>query len=245
MLLSMLECVQSIDRLSALLVRRGKKKKKKEKKNDLCWNVAYGSDNFTPDGALETSIVQGKTQMAVQSLAMTELQTREWDKACWKWQQRGPHSLRVSTREGRRATYARRRQAEKKQNSFNGWWQHQRKQKQRNSALPLHNGNIRHCKCIHEASLSMFHDATPMITQMEKRGREVGSLSFPNISINLTYFNIFPASVHTLSPQDEWSRRASRQTDELKPKEYIFLPRLMNWRSVNESEIKSVFAYRA
>lgn len=36
--------------------------------------MAYGSDNFTVDGALETSIEQGKTQMAVQSLAMTELQ---------------------------------------------------------------------------------------------------------------------------------------------------------------------------
>ena len=115
MLLSMLECVQSIDRLSALLFR-GKKKKRKEKrkKNDLCWNVAYGSDNFTPDGALETSIVQGKTQMAVQSLAMTELQTGERDKARWKWQQKGPHSLWVSAREERRATYAQRRQAEKK-----------------------------------------------------------------------------------------------------------------------------------
>lgn len=32
------------------------------------------SDNFTPDDALERSIVQGTTQMAVQSLAMTELQ---------------------------------------------------------------------------------------------------------------------------------------------------------------------------
>ncbi len=75
MLLSMLECVQSIDRLSALLITK-----------TLCWNVAYGFDNFTPDEALETSIVQGKTQMAVQSLAMTELQIEEWGKVRWKWQ---------------------------------------------------------------------------------------------------------------------------------------------------------------
>lgn len=111
MLLSTLECVQSIDRLSALLITK-----------TLCWNVAYGSDNFTPDEALETSIVQGKTQMAVQSLAMTELQIGEWGKVCWKWQQKGPHSLQVLDREGRGANI-RLVKANWKNNSFNRWWQ--------------------------------------------------------------------------------------------------------------------------
>lgn len=41
-----------------------------------------GSDNFTTGEALETGIVRGKTHMAVQSLAMTELQIGEQGKVC-------------------------------------------------------------------------------------------------------------------------------------------------------------------
>lgn len=49
----------------------------------------------------QTSSVQGKTQMAVQSLAMTELQIGEQCNVCWKWQQKGPFILRLGqTTEG-------------------------------------------------------------------------------------------------------------------------------------------------
>lgn len=49
-----------------------------------------------------------------------------------------------------------------------------------------------------------------------------------NISIKPTYFNTFSASAHLLSSQDGWSCYGIRQTDELKPKQYIFLSHLMN-----------------
>lgn len=58
MLLSVLDCGQSSEGLSALRIIK-----------TLCWNVAYDSGNFTPNEDLETSSVQSKTQMAVQSLA--------------------------------------------------------------------------------------------------------------------------------------------------------------------------------
>lgn len=51
-------------------------------------------------------------------------------------------------------------------------------------------------------AVCMFHNTTPMITQMKEGNGKVGFLCFLNISINPTYFNIFSASVHQLSPQD-------------------------------------------
>lgn len=44
--------------------------------------VPFGFDKFTPDKTLEAGRVQAKTQMAVQSLPMTELQIGEPGTVC-------------------------------------------------------------------------------------------------------------------------------------------------------------------
>lgn len=44
--------------------------------------VPFGFDKFTPDKTLEAGSVQAKTQMAVQSLPMTELQIGEPGTVC-------------------------------------------------------------------------------------------------------------------------------------------------------------------
>lgn len=82
----------------------------------------------------------------------------------------------------------------------------------------------------------------PDTTLQGKRKDGLGlAISFLNISINLTYFNIFCASVHMLYPQDGWSCHSIEQTDELKPKQYFSLPldkqKIWNWN-------KSAFAYQ-
>lgn len=46
--------------------------------------MANSSDNFTPDKTPETSDMLGKTQEAVQSPAMRELQMGEWGTVCKK-----------------------------------------------------------------------------------------------------------------------------------------------------------------
>lgn len=151
-------------------------------------NVAYASDNFTPDDALETSFVQGKTPMAVQSLTMTELQIGELGKAGWKWQQKGAHLRQVSDRERRWQNLMMKR-----------WWQYKSKNQQSNNvllfnALPM-TSNIRYCKWNHEASCIMFPNTT--LQGKRKDGLSL-AVSFLNFSINLTCFKIFSASVHML-----------------------------------------------
>lgn len=79
--------------------------------------------------------------------------------------------------------------------------------------------NIRCCQCDHEAPHIMFPNATPHNTNEKATW---------NISIKPTYFNTFSASARLLSSQDGWARYSIWQTDELKPKQYIFLSHLMN-----------------
>lgn len=126
-----------------------------------------------------------------------------------------------------------------KKNFLNGWWQHLRKNQQRNSVfffflnvLPMKTkANNRQCKCNHEASSIMFPYATPPDTTNKKgkwKRQLAWAVSFLNISISLTFFNIFSASVHMPSPQDGWSCHSIWQTDELKPKQCVFLSHLIN-----------------
>ncbi len=160
---------------------------------------------------------------------MTELQTGESGKVCWKWQQKGPHSLRVSHRAQRRARW--------KKSSSNRWWHYHRKQTQSNNVLLLHARLINTKETLDTVNAIMKLPAACSITQhllQHKWKRGTGRcawfrrFSFLNISINVSYFNIFPASVHTLSPQDWWCCHSIRQTDESNLKECIFLFRLIN-----------------
>lgn len=140
-----------------------------------------------------------------------------------------------------------------KKNLFNRWWQYQRKiPTKKPSGVLLMSRQWTPKQTLDTLNVIMKLHALCSITQhllitQMKKGKWKGGLgfSFLNISINLTYFNIFPASIHMLSSQDGWSCHSIPQTDELKPKQCIFLFRLMNRRSVNQTEIKSILAYPA
>lgn len=133
------------------------------------WPVALTSSHQTR--LWRQALCRGKTQMAVQSLAMTELQTGEWGKVCSKWHH--THSGSTTERRGEEGN-TRPAKTSGKKTSFNRRRQNQGKQKQRNNASLIYTpwtntkGNIRYCISNHEASGTMFHNTTPVIRRTER-----------------------------------------------------------------------------